>query len=122
MTTEAHAIREGLTLAHNLDYPDVVIESDNKQLVEACRSWILIGAASEDIFYLQVQFHRCGFVWTNRERNKSAHLVAKLCMQDKLMENWLFMPLQELRRALVEDAQAAALKNGFPRSSPTEGA
>ncbi|XP_057426498.1 uncharacterized protein LOC130719921 [Lotus japonicus] len=117
LTAEACAIREGLVLDHNLDCPQVVLESDNKQLVEACNSGFLIGETSailQDISYLRGQFHRCEFVWANRERNISAHQVAKLCMEDKLLGNWMFNPPQELRSSLVEDAKAAALKNGFP--------
>lgn len=117
LTTEAQAIREGLILALNLNFQDVMLEPDNKQLVEACRSEILIGEASailRDIIYLKGQFHDCEFAWTNRERNNSAHQVAKLCRENKLLDNWLFSPPQELRWALVEDAKAAALRNGFP--------
>lgn len=87
---KALALREAISLTVTLSLPLVVVESDCQELVEACHGNIRrreIEQILKDIQNLKENFTWLGFLWTNRESNFAADLVAKLAATRSLNAN-----------------------------------
>lgn len=107
LQAEALALREAVSFAVKLGISSVIFESDNLELIQACRQDIQRGKIKnivEDMLLLKGSFHRSGFTWTPREGNEVAHLVASLASKKALFPNWSWCPSLCLREALRRDA------------------
>ena len=63
---KALAIREGLQLARSYFCEDIILESSNLELIEACRSGVLLideAAVIGDILEVKKRFSVSAFVW-----------------------------------------------------------
>lgn len=81
LVAEAMGIREAMLLTSNLFISSAVFESDNLNVIEACRGNLQreeIRSILLDIKALRNHFQRCGFPWTPREGNEVAHCIAKM--------------------------------------------
>ena len=109
LVAESLAVREGLQLAHNCLCESIVLESDNLQIIEACRSKKMIGEIAtilNDIRVLSDCFHLCAFTWTPREGNQVAHLVAQLSIAGTLRGDWITSKPDSLAQLLLADARS----------------
>lgn len=105
---EALGIHDAMVLANNLFLSSVIVESDNRCLVETCRGSLVraeIQNIINDIVTLKAQFHLCDFTWTASEGNGAAHCIATLADRGDLRGNWISKPPDCLRKALVLDCQ-----------------
>ena len=63
---EALALRQGLILAKSCFVEEILFESDNSVLIEACRGgqakWE-IAAIIDDIVRVKIEFHSYDFLW-----------------------------------------------------------
>ena len=87
LVAKALAIREGLKLANNCLCDSIVLESDNLQTIEACRTNKSLGEIAvvlEDIRALRNLFSSCAFTCTPCEGNRVAHHVAQLTLAGSL--------------------------------------
>lgn len=115
LVAETLRVRFALQLASNLKIDEVVIESDNVSVVEACRGNITrlhLASILSDIQALQATFRWCGFMWTAREGNSVAHQLAQLASSNSLPPNWLFHPPDALRHVIMEDRRGIILGAG----------
>lgn len=93
LMAEAFAIRDGLPLATSLSLDKVLLESDNLEVIQACRKENQRGeirTVLEDIWRLKEQLHSCGFTWTERQGNELAHQIAALARVNRLPLNWTY--------------------------------
>lgn len=113
LLAEALALRGSMNLASNLQLDKVVFESDCLELVQACRGVYNRGEIStvmQDIFHMKNNFQRCGFTWTARSGNASAHLVAAQASRDLLPANWLLNQPLVVRIQIERDKEFVALR------------
>lgn len=92
---EAVALREGISVVTSLNIKLVVVESDYKTLVDACKDIIRIRETDNilcDIESLKLIFTSIEFIWTSREGNSVVDLVAKLALNQRLPPNWISNP------------------------------
>lgn len=109
LVAEALAMRDAISLAINLSLSNVIFESDNQTLVEACRKNIVRGEIRiiiDDILKLKSQIQVSGFTWVKRGGNRTAHAIANLAKNNRLSGSWISCPPDLLRSALVNDARA----------------
>ena len=103
---EVLAVREGLQLANSYLYNSIVLESDNLQIIEACRSdkplWE-IAIILEDIGVLKESFSFCAFTWTLWEGNCVAHHAVQLALAGSLREDWVIAKPPSLLQILRKD-------------------
>lgn len=84
---EAIGLREAFYLAHSLQIPEEIFESDNQVLVETCRGNIQRGETGtiiKDINAVKAEFESCGVAWTGRDGNVVTHTIATLASHGKL--------------------------------------
>ena len=85
-------VRQGLHLASSGLCRSILLESDNLEVIEACR---LKSARSElvsvveDIANMRAWFFDCVLLWTPREAKKVAHHEARLLLDANLHEDWM---------------------------------
>ena len=106
LVAEALAVREGLHLANSCLCDSIVLESDNLQIVEACRSGKIVGEIAiilDDIKMLKELLLFCAFTWTPREGNRLAHHVAQLALTGNLHQDWLISKPPSLVQLLFAD-------------------
>lgn len=104
---EALAIREGLQLARSCFCEEIILESDNLELVEACRSGVLLtdeAVVIGDILEMKKAFSVCAFVWAPRLANQPADLVGKLLLAGTLPIDWVWHKPQSLASLLSKDS------------------
>ncbi|KAJ1386097.1 Ribonuclease H-like superfamily [Sesbania bispinosa] len=107
LIAEALALREAIQLAHDLQWLKCLFESDNIQVVKACRGEVNIGeieAIIRDITHKKPSFALCGFLWVNRKGNESSNLVARACLNGSLPTSWLVRPHPPLKNLLLKEA------------------
>ena len=103
---EALAIREGLLLAGSCFCEKIILESDNLELIEACRSGTFLtdeAVVIEDTLELKKNFSDCALVWAPREANRPADHVAKLALAGSLPDNWVLCKPYSLASSLRLD-------------------
>lgn len=108
LIAETLALREGALIGHNLGWNSVILESDCKVVVEACRYGKQVGEIRvlvQDIIDLQQKFHTCMVKWVPRSKNCVPHLIAQLGLKNLLPPGWLWNPPKAIQEALVEDAR-----------------
>lgn len=108
LLAEALALREAALSAANMNWTNILFESDNQQLIEACLRRKQVGLIKnivQDILAWKEYFPNWGFTWTGRDGNVSAHTIAHLALHGNLPSQWLWNPPPDLRRALVKDKQ-----------------
>ncbi|KAJ1425214.1 Ribonuclease H-like superfamily [Sesbania bispinosa] len=113
LIAEALALREAIHLAHNLQWSKCLFESDNIQVIDACRGESKVGeieAIVTDMAYLQPSFARCGFTWVKREGNECANFVARSCLRGSLPPDWVIRPPPQLRALLSKDLQRSLVQ------------
>lgn len=106
LVAEALALREAVSLAVNLNFKQILFESDCLELVEACRGNAIRKAIEHvvnDIQSMKKDFTFMGLLWTNRCGNEVADLVAKLAASLSLPQNWLNSPPMALAIAVKLD-------------------
>ena len=106
LVAESLDVREGLHLANSCLYDSIFLESDNLQIIEACRSRKVLGEIAiilDDLKTLKDLFSFCALTWTSQERNRVAHHVAQLTLAGTLNENWLISKPQSLVQSLKVD-------------------
>lgn len=107
LIAEALGLRTAMEFISNLGISNIVFESDNQILIEACRSGKInkeIRGIIEDVKSLRNRFERCAFTWTAREGNLVAHTIASLASSGSLTGNWSLNPPPMLQSALFKDA------------------
>ena len=107
LLAEALAVRHGLLLASSCLCNSILMESDNIEVIEACRSKSSraeIATVVNDIKNLKCSFLECGFVWTPREANEAAHHIARLLLVDELNCDWLSSHPSILDHSLRKDS------------------
>ena len=90
-SAKALVVWDGLLLALRCSCREILVESDNLEMIEACRGNLRlwdIEAVVEDIINLKKEFSFCVFLWTPYEANFAMHHVAKLSLVGKLQSNW----------------------------------
>lgn len=103
---ESLALRDGILLASSLNLERVVLESDNLEVVQACRKEIQRGeirAIVEDISQIKQNFVECGFTWTDRQGNGLAHHVAAMAKENLLPPNWTYNITNSVNVILQKD-------------------
>ncbi|KAJ1414196.1 Ribonuclease H-like superfamily [Sesbania bispinosa] len=108
LIVEALALREAISLARNIRVSNIVVESDSKVLVQACRREKSLGEIKmivNDIIQIKGHFESCSFTWTPREANCAAHTIAKLASQNILSRWWSLCPSSQLNSILQRDKQ-----------------
>jgi hypothetical protein len=98
-------------MAANLQWHQVVFESDNFTLINACKeghslSQILFFV--EDLKEWKKQFTEWEFTWTKREGNAAAHQLAQLRKGGPLPPNWTSFPPLSLGGILCRDSNQRA--------------
>lgn len=91
LIAEALSMREAAAVAFNFGISKVILESDNLDLVRACRRECKIGSIEsvvQDIIQIKSQFQCCGFTWVARGGNQVAHQIAKMKMLGSLPIHW----------------------------------
>ncbi|XP_025665272.1 uncharacterized protein [Arachis hypogaea] len=91
LEAEALALREALIMAKNLQLKKVLLESDNLKLIQSIKSKSHIGeilAYLKDIVHLLKDLPDAGIIWTPREGNHLAHLIATQRAAGTLSSNW----------------------------------
>ncbi|KAJ1389005.1 Ribonuclease H-like superfamily [Sesbania bispinosa] len=91
LMAEALALREAISIAKNLGLRDIVLESDSKDLIQAC--W-----QEKDKGEIRVI--------VPREVNGAAHVLAKLASQAALGRGWSLRPPPQLQAVLCKDMQS----------------
>ncbi|KAF7844039.1 uncharacterized protein G2W53_000944 [Senna tora] len=103
LQAEATAIKEALLFANSLDIGKVIVESDNKQIVNALSfgpfPWAIVGVLQE-IDSLIASFISASVSWTSRSANTMADTVAKLSLKHMLLINWSWAPTVSVRAKL----------------------
>lgn len=100
-------MREVVTLAASLQFPSVLVEFDCLILMETCKGNTIIREIEQivnDIQKLKENFTSIGFLWTKREGNRVADLIARLGSSGELHWNWVSSPPMALTKLLLEDA------------------
>ncbi|XP_057418916.1 uncharacterized protein LOC130713137 [Lotus japonicus] len=116
LTAEALAVREALLLASNLELKHIIIESDNLQLIKACRESGSIGQIwniLRDIHSLRRGFEECTFSWRPRDGNQAAHELAAATATYSLPPNWFCHRTPSLNRALNRDIQGLKTQHQY---------
>ncbi|KAJ1383973.1 Ribonuclease H-like superfamily [Sesbania bispinosa] len=106
LAAEALALRDAVLAAYNLDWEKVLFESDNLQLIEACRGERSLSGVQhiiDDIRTIASGFIHSGFTWVKREGNSPAHLLAHHCSNHSLPPNWVTSQPTWLRSSLSAD-------------------
>ncbi|MED6136893.1 hypothetical protein PIB30_059960 [Stylosanthes scabra] len=106
LDAEANAIREALIIANTLHFTTVIIESDNRELIQALKSETTIWEIRpilEDICKLKREMLNCGFTWILREGNQLAHEIAKLTIATNLNAQWCTTPTMMIRNLIIKD-------------------
>lgn len=88
LMAKALAVRDGLSLVRSLSLDKVILESDNLEVVQACRREIQRGeirTVLDDIWRLKEDFSNCGFTWIGRQGNDLTHHVAFLANENCLL-------------------------------------
>lgn len=109
LIAEALSLREAVSLACNLNLQSVILESDNQQLIEACRGNLHkaeIRGIVEDIKNLRARLRVSVLTWVNREDNEVAHTIATMARDNLFHGSWIRDPPDKLRRVIVRDMQA----------------
>ncbi|KAJ1382729.1 Ribonuclease H-like superfamily, partial [Sesbania bispinosa] len=110
---EAMALREAVQLAHNLQWPKCIFESDNIQVVSAARRdyqvWE-IESIVQDVITLSDGFQLCGFVWVGRDGNQVANFIARACLRGSLPLGWVTRPPPPLKHLLHQDSGSEAAR------------
>ncbi|KAJ1420322.1 Ribonuclease H-like superfamily [Sesbania bispinosa] len=117
LIAEALAVREGVLLASATPWPKILIESDNQQVIEAIRGgtqqWA-INQIVRDTITSSRFLPFCGFLWTNREGNNLAHVLAQLTMASgspfRLVSS---LPPAVLEIAASDASQSSELRGVF---------
>lgn len=117
---EALAVREALAFAINCNMGKVLIETDCKELVRACKQEIKVGeimALVQDIENLRNNNPDIGLTWTPREGNVAAHHVALLGSRNALPAIWTSVPPPSLKQIIDLDKERIldrpAQRNGY---------
>lgn len=104
---EAVAMKEGLRLAENLGYHNVIAEGDCLEIIEACTGqetwWTESAAIFADCLDTVTSIGRVTFHHCRREANKAAHEIARVCFIDKMSCIWDDEPPSFLLESLVND-------------------
>lgn len=103
LIAEAISLREAMVIAMNMDLQDIIFEFDSPQLIQACKGEMLYGEIQhivKDLRLWQINHDNWNFAWIGREGNKGAHTIAKLTLNEELMDNWAFNHPTTLREAL----------------------
>ncbi|KAJ1395233.1 Ribonuclease H-like superfamily [Sesbania bispinosa] len=111
LVAEALALREAVMMAYNFNWDRVVFESDNLNLIQACRGenkLALIEFIVENIRTLAAGFLYVGFAWVSRNSNRVAHEVAFKASHFSLPSNWSFSNPPWLRELLLQDLQGSS--------------
>lgn len=109
LMAEALAIRDGMVLATSLSLEKVLLESDNLEVIQACRREIMRGeirAILEDIWKLKQELSRCGFTWTRRQGNELAHQIAALGRSNRLNQDWTYNIPSSIKSILRKDQRS----------------
>ena len=89
---EAIAMKEGLALANQLGYNNVIAESDCTEIIEACSGetiwWDESSAIFADCIDLVSLIGNVTFKYCPREANEVVHELARVCFTDKNSSNW----------------------------------
>ena len=104
---EATTMREGLALANNLGYSNIIAESDLLETIEACtgetRWWNESSAIFSDCIDAVSAIGRVDFKFCPREANQAAHEIARFSFVNNLSCNWVDEPPSFLLYKLVND-------------------
>ncbi|KAJ1414333.1 Ribonuclease H domain [Sesbania bispinosa] len=114
LVAEALAARDGIVLAMNLGFQQILLESDCLNIVSACRKAADFGEISgiiQDILTYKERMVSCGFLWVHRTGNLLAHEVAKAAAAGSLPTAWPINIPPFLRPLLTSDADSAAREN-----------
>lgn len=106
LMAEALGLQEAMQFAVNLGVSKVVFESDNLQLIKACRKEVKVGEISgviQDILKIKMEFFQCGFTWVPRQGNEAAHTLAMMARQKILSTNWSWNLPPVLNAVLAND-------------------
>ncbi|CAL9019814.1 unnamed protein product [Prunus brigantina] len=105
---EAAAAIEGLQLAAQHGYEDIVLETDSKALVEGVhgssknQAWSILPLL-DDIRCLCHNFQAVRWKWVSRNANRAAHMAATIGYGAVELESWANRPPQSLVHVLVSD-------------------
>ena len=106
---EALAIREGLLLACLCLCKNIILESNNLELMEAYRSRTFLNDEDviiNDLLELKKSLLDCALVWAPQEANQPANHVAKMLLARSLSVDWLMCKPQSLASLLHLDLLA----------------
>ncbi|KAJ1399450.1 Ribonuclease H-like superfamily [Sesbania bispinosa] len=116
LVAEALALRESVVVAYNLDWKRVIFESDNLNLIRACRKEKPIAEIQmivQDILTVAEGFIHCGFTWVQRKGNEVAHHVSQAMIRETLPLSWVSQPPLWLRNLLIATKTFLAFGNTF---------
>lgn len=93
LLAEAIILRDAVVTADNMHWENIVFESDNQKLIQACRGEIQLGETkhiTEDIQNWSKNYTNWRFSWTRRSGNEAAHCVADLSHHGNLPSSWIW--------------------------------
>lgn len=130
LIAEALAVREAISFATNLNINWILIESDNMELISACRQEKEIGeimAIIRDVGIMKEKIHKCGFTWIGRDGNSLAHTLAQMTQRNSLPNNWCWNPphcikviVEKEKRSFQQDQRNNEDYNVFHRNTHSE--
>ncbi|KAI4996739.1 hypothetical protein ZWY2020_054546 [Hordeum vulgare] len=106
LTTESSALRFGLLLAQKAGCNDLVVNSENMEVIEIMESGArLAGVAAttyDDCYSIASDFPLVRFEHCNREENKVAHELARLA-KFTIPRDWFEDPMRDTELLIIDD-------------------
>lgn len=115
LMAETLVLRDAMIFAENLRLDNLIFESDNLVLIQACRGDSEVRSILNiihDIRILRSHFRSVSFTWVSRDGNQGAHLVAEQYCLNNLPLQWFHFPPTVLKAVLCAERARVVMDNG----------